>query len=93
MTTLENTTTITSLLDELAQSLSDVPGRHPQDSQIASVLLAYVMTGLQGTPSTALLSTLHARGVESGEAREVARALTGLALRLGAFLGRSQTCP
>jgi hypothetical protein len=81
--------TITTELDALARALDGTPGRCPQDAQIACTLLAYVMTGLQGTPSTALLSTLHSRGVEPQEAREVARAVQGLALRLGAWLGRS----
>ena len=71
----------------------DVPGRCPQDAQIACALLAYVMTGLQGTPSAALLGTLHARGVDTREARQMAHALTGLALRLGAWLGSNENSP
>lgn len=89
-----STTTITAdeigaLLDEVAQSLADLPGRTPQDGQIATTLLTYVVASIHGTPnSRLLLNTLERRGVDRHEAQEVALALHGLALRLGAWLGR-----
>jgi hypothetical protein len=69
-----------------------VPGRHPQDAQIGGTLLHLAVAGIQGhgTPSRLLLNTLERRGVDPHEAREVAQALQGLALRLGAWLGRAE---
>lgn len=91
MTTVDTTTNITALLDCLTEQLSYLPGKHPQDAQNAATLLTYLVIQLHGTPdSKALMSTFHARGVDTREAREVARALKGLALRLGAWLGRAE---
>jgi hypothetical protein len=94
MTTSITTTTadeIGALLDDLTHALADVPGRTPQDAQNAATLLTYIVIQLHGTPdSQALLNTFHARGVDTREARQVARALRGLALRLGAWLGRAE---
>jgi len=92
MTTNSTITTaddISALLDELAHALADVPGRQPNDAQNAATLLTYIVIQLHGTPdSQALMNTLHSRGVDTREARQVAMALKGLALRLGAWLGR-----
>ena len=97
MTTLDTitTNTITRLLDEAARELADVPGRTPQDSQIAGTLLHLAVAGIQGhdTPSRLLLNTLARRGVSGAEAEAVALALAGLALRLGAWLGRGENMP
>ena len=95
MTITDTTTTITTdsiiaALDGITEGLADVPGRTPQDGQIASALLAYTMTSLGGQPSRLLLNTLERRGVDRHEAQEVALALHGLALRLGAWLGRAE---
>ena len=92
MTTLDTTTTtITGLLDELTESLADVPGRHPQDAQIGANLLSYVVSELHyGSPSLMVMNTMERRGVDRDEAREVAQALHALALRLGAWLGRAR---
>lgn len=86
------TTTITGALDALAQSLAEVPGRHPHDAQIGSPLLHLASTGIQnhGDLSRMILATLERRGVDADEARAVAQALQGLALRLGAWLGRAR---
>ena len=88
----EPTTTtdaVAMALDELAASLSDVPGRTPQDAQIAGVLLSLTATYARTTVmSPFLLTTLHGYGADVSEAQDVARALAGLSLRLGAYLGR-----
>lgn len=94
--TTDTTTTITTvdeigaLLDELAHALADVPGRRPLDAQIARLLLNYSISCLYGTPqaSLLLLDTLAAYGADVSEAHTIARALSGAALRLGAWLGR-----
>jgi hypothetical protein len=86
------TTNITSALDEITQSLADVPGRYPQDAQIASTLLLLAAAQIQAHsgPCTLLLNTLERRGANRAEAREVAQAVEALALRLGAWLGRER---
>lgn len=91
-----STTTITTaddvgaLLDEVAHALADVPGRRPTDAQIARVLLSLTTTLLNGNPpSLYLLDTLRAYGADAGEVQTIARALSGTALRLGAWLGRN----
>lgn len=90
MTIADTTTSITALLDELTEQLSYLPGKHPQDSQIASTLLHLAAARIQGhgAPGHLLLNTLERRGCSRREAEQVAQALTGLALRLGAWLGR-----
>ncbi len=91
-----STTTTTAddigvLLDELAHSLADVPGRRPNDAQIARVLLSYTVGCMNGMrPSAFLLDTLRAYGADAAEAHTVARALAGTVLRLGAWLGRAE---
>lgn len=94
--TANSTTTITTaddigaLLDELAHAFSDIPGRMPNDAQIARVLLSYTATCIHGAhPSQFLLDTLEAYGADIGEVQRIARALAGTALRLGAWLGRA----
>jgi hypothetical protein len=91
-TTITTADDIGALLDEAAHALSALPGRRPQDVQIASTLLAYTMSGLygHGSASRLLLNTLERRGVDACEAQLVAQALHGLALRLGAWLGRAE---
>lgn len=90
MITADTTTSITALLDELTEALRYLPGKYPQDGQIASTLLALVMADIQGhgTPSRLLMNTLERRGADACEAQAVAQALRGLSLRLGAWLGR-----
>lgn len=92
MTTLETitTNTITGLLDEVAQSLGTVPGRTPQDAQIASALLSYVVASIHGTHSRLLLNTLERHGADTYETEAVALALRAMALRLGAWIGRER---
>jgi len=91
-----NITTITTdiiiaALDSITEGLADAPGRTPQDGQIATTLLTYVVASIHGTPnSRLLLNTLERRGVDRHEAQEVALALHGLVLRLGAWLGRDR---
>jgi hypothetical protein len=82
---------IGAMLDELTHALANVPGRQPNDAQNAATLLTYIVIQLHGTPdSQALMNTFRSRGVDTREARQVARAMQGLALRLGAWLGRSK---
>lgn len=95
MTTLDTiiTSSIAAQLDDLAASLANVPGRVPDDTQNAATLLAFVLADLYGHPSRLLLNTLERRGVDAKEAQQIARALRGVALRLGAWLGRgAETC-
>lgn len=86
----DTTTSITALLDELTETLSYLPGKHPQDAQIASTLLHLTAAGIQnhGELSRMILNTMERRGCSRQEAQAVAQALHGLALRLGAWLGR-----
>lgn len=90
--TTDTTTSITALLDELTETLSYLPGKYPQDAQIASTLLHLTATRIQGhgTPGHLLLNTLERRGCNRQEAEQVAEAVQGLALRLGAWLGRAE---
>lgn len=94
MTTI---TTITAQIDALTLSLADVPGRAPQDAQNAATLLNFTTANLyasrHGDTPKIMLRSLERRGVDPTEAEAVSRALGALALRLGAVLGRSQTCP
>lgn len=95
MTTDDTTTSITALIDELTEQLSYLPGRHPQDSQIASTLLLLLAAAQiqgHGTPGHLLPNTLERRGCNRQEAQAVALAMHGLALRLGAWLGRTKEC-
>lgn len=94
MTTIEQSTitTITDALHELALSLADIPGRYPQDAQLASGLLLLAAAGIQSHsgPCVLLLNTLERRGADRGEAQAVAEAVQALALRLGAVLGQHE---
>jgi hypothetical protein len=85
-------TTITDALHALTLSMADIPGRYPQDAQLASNLLLLAAAGIQnhGTPCTMLLNTLERRGADRGEAEKVAEAVQALALRLGAVLGQHE---
>lgn len=97
MMTVTDTTTTTDVdelgaaLDELAHRLADVPGQHPRDIQIAHVLLQLTDVCTQtGRVSDLLLSTLRAYGCDAGETQTLDRAMAGLSLRLGAWLGRDR---
>lgn len=88
-TTLDTTTTITSLLDQATQALADVPGRTPQDAQIGANLFSYVVAELHcGQPIRLIMNTLERRGVDRDEALAIAESLNKLAKAIGAFLGR-----
>ena len=95
MTMMTNSTTITTdsiiaALDDMAEGLADVPGRTPQDSQIGANLLSYVVADIHcGHPIRCIMNTMERRGVDADEARALAESLKGLALRLGAWLGRA----
>ena len=90
-TTITTANDIGAALDELAYALAEVPGRLPNDAQRAKVLLSLTVTLINGNaPSGFLLDTLRCYGADVGDAQTVARALAGLALRLGAWLGRSR---
>jgi hypothetical protein len=81
---------IGAALDELSHALCDVPGRRPGDAQRARTLLSLTVTLISGNPpSQFLLDTLRAYGADVGEVQTIARALSGTALRLGAWLGRN----
>lgn len=77
-------------LNTIAQSLSTLPGRTPQDRQIAADLLMYAVTCLRGHESRLLLDTLSTLHVDKSEVQKVAQAIAALALRLGAYLGRNE---
>ena len=89
---LTTTTTgaVAAAIDELTLALADVPGRAPHDTLIACSLLAYTITLARGeVPSQLILATLRSYGADTAAAHVVARSLAGLALRMGAWLGRN----
>lgn len=93
MTTLDTiiTSTIIKTLYDLTSSLDDLPGRMPQDAQVASTLMHLVAATIQGQGMPLLLmNTMERRGCDRQEAQRITRALTELALRLGAYLGRER---
>lgn len=80
--------TLVAQIDDVTASLASLPGRTPDDQNIGHALLALATTYVDGNPGRMLLDTLVRRGVKPSEAQAVARALAGLAIRLGAYLGR-----
>ena len=81
---------LVAAIDGVTASMARLPGHTPQDARVAIGLLDYTISIVHGESRLLLLINLEADGVQPAEATALARALAGLALRLGAWLGRER---
>ena len=81
---------IAASIDAVTASLATLPGRTPQNQDMATLLIELADAIIIDAPRDLYLNGMQSYGARPVEAAAIARALAGLALRLGAWLGRER---
>ena len=82
---------LVSAIDAITPMLADVPGRTPQDRQAGAILLELAECTILSSDDQGEITMITSSFLRPDEAAAMAKALAGLALRLGAYLGRDAT--
>ena len=82
--------TLCASIDDVSASLAWLPGRTPEDRNIGSIILELAECMILDNSDQEEATLITSQFLRPAEAAVIARAMAGLAVRCGAWLGREK---